>query len=89
MDGWMGWLLVQNWAFHTDGDGVAFSRLWNVNPNAPTDEVLISHQWVTGSGHSTPELPMMLAPLKQLKIYRDGSPRAMYWQVRSRVRLTS
>ena len=22
-----------NWAFHTDGFGVAFSRLWNVNPN--------------------------------------------------------
>ena len=70
---------VSRRAFHTDGDGVAFSRLWNVNPNNPTDEVLLSHQWVTGSGHSTPALPMMLAPLKQMKIYKDGSPRAMFW----------
>ena len=39
---------AKNPAFHTDGDGVAFSRLWNVQGSGATANettVLISHQW--------------------------------------------
>ena len=33
----------KNWAFHTDGAGVAFSRLWNVH-DGNSSTVLLSHQ---------------------------------------------
>jgi hypothetical protein len=69
-----------NWAFHTDGQGVYFSRLWNVqrgssSTNTSTgsngvgaageEQVLLSHQWVTGGTHGK---GIYLGPLKELKI---------------------
>lgn len=36
----------KNAAFHVDGDGVAFTRLWNVQGSGNEEIVLISHQWM-------------------------------------------
>jgi hypothetical protein len=91
-----------NWAFHTDGDGVHFSRLWNVEGDPHT--VLLSHQWLTNSdadadagadagadvgAHADAGAGagvdvggphnVWLAPLKQLQVGEDGTPRAIYW----------
>ena len=65
-----------NWAFHTDGQGVAFSRLWNVQGDNST--VLLSHQWLSGNRNMGSK-GIYLAPLKQLKVGADGTPRATYW----------
>ena len=78
----------KNFDFHTDGDGVAFSRLWNVQGNGATaneSTVLISHQWMTNgmTGSAFPgamgSKGIYLAPLKEMKVGTDGTPRAVYW----------
>ena len=77
---------AKNPAFHTDGDGVAFSRLWNVQgKGANASTVLISHQWMTDgmTGSGVPgamgSKGIYLGPLKEMKVGADGTPRAMYW----------
>jgi hypothetical protein len=78
---------AKNPAFHTDGDGVAFSRLWNVhggsNATANESTVLISHQWMTagmtGNGLMGSK-GIYLAPLKEMKVGTDGTPRVVYWR---------
>ncbi len=66
-----------NWAFHTDGQGVAFSRLWNVQGDNST--VLLSHQWLSGNRNMGSK-GIYLAPLKQLNVGADGTPRVSYWK---------
>ena len=84
---------AKNPAFHADGDGVAFTRLWNVQGSSANDSVvLISHQWMTdgmtgGSSSQDPLAPggaggkgIYLAPLKEMKVGTDGTPRVVYWR---------
>ena len=66
-----------NWAFHTDGQGVAFSRLWNVQGDNST--VLLTHQWLSGNKNMGSK-GIYLAPLKQLRVGADGTPRVTYWK---------
>ena len=62
-----------NAAFHADGDGVAFSRLWNVQDQAKgNNTVLLTHQWVVSG-------MIYLGPIKQAVVGTDGTLRAVYW----------
>ena len=75
---------ANNYAFLTDGDGVAYTRLWNVQGSANESNVLISHQWMTDGMTGSALNPMgskgiYLAPLKEMKVGTDGTPRAVYW----------
>jgi hypothetical protein len=76
---------AKNFAFHTDGDGVAFTRLWNMQGTANESTVLISHQWMTYGMTGSPFPGAMgskgiyLGPLKEMKVATDGTPRAVYW----------
>jgi len=76
---------AKNFAFHTDGDGVAYTRLWNVHGRGDESTVLISHQWMT-NGMLGSKFPgamgskgIYLAPLKEMKVGTDGTPRVFYW----------
>ena len=62
--------------FHTDGNGVAFSRLWNVQGQTENETVLLTHQWVVRGGS---ESMIYLAPIKEAKVGADGTLRAMWW----------
>ena len=72
----------KNPAFHADGDGVAYSRLWNVQGSANKSTILISHQWMTagmtGNGNMGSK-GIYLGPIKEMKVGADGTPRAVYW----------
>ena len=61
---------ANNYAFLTDGDGVAYTRLWNVQGSANESNVLISHQWMTDGMTGSALNPMgskgiYLAPLRK------------------------
>ena len=73
----------KNPAFHADGDGVAYSRLWNVQGSANKSTILISHQWMTagmtGNGNMGSK-GIYLGPIKEMKVGTDGTPRVVYWR---------
>ena len=56
-----------NFNFHADGQGVAFSRLWNVQTDdvsQPSSTVLLTHQWI-GVGGTSAHPNFYLAPIKE------------------------
>jgi hypothetical protein len=57
--------------FHTDGYGVHFSRIWNVqgDKEAETETILLTHQW--GVSSKTGSL-LYLAPIKQAIVGQVG-----------------
>lgn len=65
-----------NHAFHTDGNGVFFSRLWNLQDDNET--VLLTHQIQVSQ--AWPPEEVWMAPIKQAVLGSDDTLRVMYWE---------